>query len=219
MLKTIVDGFAARISANGLVPLYCGQEYWNFYEWTDGMEGKERHNQDVFESPFNAFVSDAFRCFAKLCEPTASELAEKYKLLHHKMNRAMHELFFDEHSNTYRTRLGDEKAMHALTQGLLLYVNAIPEEYREAVAQAIMSGKLIPSSLSMTIYVYEALLRLGEEYRAYVIHEIERIWGGILLTGADTFWETVEGSSAFDFAGSLCHGWSAVPVYLFSRYL
>ena len=41
----------------------------------------------------------------------------------------------------------------------------------------------------------------------------------MLLTGTDTFWETEEGASAFGYAGSLCHGWSAVPVYLFGKYL
>ena len=64
----------------------------------------------------------------------------------------------------YLTRLGDEKPKHVLTQGLLLYVNAVPKAYQEVVAQSIMDGTLVPCSVSMTIYVYEALLGLGKEY-------------------------------------------------------
>ena len=218
VVKQIVEGFADRIADNHLIPLYCGQEYWNFYEWTEGMAGRTRHFEDVFESPFNAFVSDAFRCFAKLCEIVAPELTETYRTLHQTMNQAIHEHFFDEREKAYRTNENDEKPLHELTQGLLLYINAVPEQYKKAVASSITSKKFISCSVSMTIYVYEALLSFGETYRAYVLQEIERIWGKMLLSGADTFWETEEGAAAFSDAGSLCHGWSAVPVYLFGKY-
>lgn len=218
VLKEIVEGFADRIADNHLIPLYCGQEYWNFYEWTEGMAGRTRHFEEVFESPLNAFVSDAFRCFAKLCEMVAPDLAETYRALHQTMNQAIHEHFFDEQEKAYRTNENDEKPLHELTQGLLLYINAVPKQYKEAVAHSITSKKFISCSVSMTIYVYEALLSFGETYRAYVLQEIERIWGKMLLSGADTFWETEEGASAFSDAGSLCHGWSAVPVYLFGKY-
>ena len=219
VLKKIVDGFVDKIVDNHLIPLYCGQEYWNFYEWTDGMVGRERYHQEVFESPLNAFVSDAFRCFAKLCEICAPNLTEIYMSLHQKMNQAMHEMFFDKENNAYKTKLNDKKPLHVLTQGLFLYINAVPQKYQETVAHSIMSGSLIPCSLSMSIYVYEALLCLGKEYNVYVLEEIERIWGKMLFTGADTFWETESGASDFEYAGSLCHGWSAVPIYLFGKYL
>ena len=70
----------------------------------------------------------------------------------------------------------------------------------------------------MTIYVYEALLQLGDTYKDYVLKEIEQIWGKMLFAGADTFWETEIGADDFYYAGGLCHGWSAVPVYLFGKY-
>ena len=40
----------------------------------------------------------------------------------------------------------------------------------------------------------------------------------MLDAGSTTVWETEEGSKAFDNAGSLSHGWSAVPVYIFSKF-
>ena len=39
----------------------------------------------------------------------------------------------------------------------------------------------------------------------------------MLTHGATSFWETIEGDAAFGKAGSLCHGWSAVPVYVYDR--
>lgn len=55
-------------------------------------------------------------------------------------------------------------------------------------------------------------------YRDYVRQEIEAVWGKMLYAGATTFWETDGGASDFDNAGSLCHGWSAVPIYLYGKY-
>ena len=40
----------------------------------------------------------------------------------------------------------------------------------------------------------------------------------MLDAGCQTFWETEEGADAFGKAGSLCHGWSAVPIYIFGKY-
>ena len=41
----------------------------------------------------------------------------------------------------------------------------------------------------------------------------------MLFQGATTFWEDEDGEAAFNGAGSLCHGWSATPLYLYFRYV
>jgi len=40
----------------------------------------------------------------------------------------------------------------------------------------------------------------------------------MLYHGATTFWETILGEEDFSNAGSLCHGWSAVPIYFYHKY-
>ena len=40
----------------------------------------------------------------------------------------------------------------------------------------------------------------------------------MLRNGATTFWETEKGEADFDGAGSLCHGWSAIPLYVINKY-
>ena len=231
VLKKIVDGFAARIEQNHLVPKFPG--YWNFYEWTPGMDDNDFWKQNTkavetdgaanrqaadYEAPLNAFISDAFRCFAELCRMYKPELAEQYMELHDQMNAAMHQAFFDVQSGAYLTRLGDSKPKHALTQGLMLFADAVPEEHLESVSASIVNDTLIPCSVSMTIYAYEGLLKQGDRYKEYIMSEIERVWGKMLAAGAVTFWETETGADDFAFAGSLCHGWSAVPIYIWGRY-
>lgn len=39
------------------------------------------------------------------------------------------------------------------------------------------------------------------------------------LREARTLWETEQGSDAFDQAGSLCHAWSAAPLWYSQAYL
>jgi hypothetical protein len=37
----------------------------------------------------------------------------------------------------------------------------------------------------------------------------------MLSQGATSFWETLEGVTIEDYSNSLCHGWSAMPVYYY----
>ena len=216
----IARGFAQRMDENGLIPLYRGQEYWNFYEWREGLDGRERHAEKVFEAPLNAFVSDQFRCCAQLCQMAGESAgAARFYACHQAMNAALHARFFDPARRAYVTRLGDASPRHALTQALMLFSGAVPAENRAEVERVLRQGDLIPCSLSMTIYLYDALLKNPDpENRAFVLADIHRLWGGMIRAGADTFWETERGADDFARAGSLCHGWSAVPVYIFGRY-
>ena len=50
-------------------------------------------------------------------------------------------------------------------------------------------------------------------------YDMKKIWGKMVFAGATTFWETEKGAADFDNAGSLCHGWSALPIYITQRYL
>ena len=217
-LKTIVDGFINRIDETGMIPLFCGKSAWNFYEWKPGLSGSGRHETKVYESPLCAFVSDALRCFSKICREIKPELCEYYLNESEKLAAAAHKNFYDEALGGYITRLGDEKPLHALTQAMMLFAKAVPDENVLSVENSLKNGGLTECSVSMTIYAYEALLKRSDENREYVLSEIERIWGRMLSKGADTFWETEIGADDFGYAGSLCHGWSAVPIYIFSHY-
>ena len=40
----------------------------------------------------------------------------------------------------------------------------------------------------------------------------------MLENSATSFWETDEGADAFGLAGSLCHGWTAIPIRYYAEY-
>ena len=71
-------------------------------------------------------------------------------------------------------------------------------------------------TLSMLCFKYDALLKVDKaRYTSEILSDIDERWGKMLDAGATTFWETEEGASAFGGAGSLCHGWSALPIYYY----
>jgi hypothetical protein len=84
-------------------------------------------------------------------------------------------------------------------------------------------ANVIPATLSMNAYRYDALLKADrEQYGKFILEEIDETYLYMLRNGATTFWETIKGEADFAHAGSLCHGWSAMPIYYYeilSEYL
>ena len=72
-------------------------------------------------------------------------------------------------------------------------------------------------TLSMRCFMYDALLKTDRQrYQAFILDDIAVRYGRMLDAGATSFWETELGAADFDGAGSLCHAWSAMPVYYYS---
>lgn len=216
VLTEIVQGFESHRKKYGLLPQL--KDEWNFYEWRTGLDGAVPADGSRYDCLLNAFVSDAFRCYSEICRIAGNGLADEYDRLHKAMNQTIHHMFWRGEAGGYATYLDEDCATHELTQAMLLYVGAVPQEHRVAVAELIKSKTLIPCSLSMTIYAYDALLQTDPTNYDYVINDIESIWEKMLRSNTDTFWETEKGSDDFNNAGSLCHGWSAVPIYIFAKY-
>ena len=74
-------------------------------------------------------------------------------------------------------------------------------------------------SLSMKCFKYDALISVDREgFKDYIFSDIKRVYGKMLDAGDTTVWETEDGESDFNNAGSLCHGWSAMPIYYLHLY-
>ena len=74
-----------------------------------------------------------------------------------------------------------------------------------------------PATLSMVCFLYDALLLVDrEQYKPFILRDIDSKYQKMLDAGATSFWETEIGQSDFEDAGSLCHGWSSMPVYYYS---
>ena len=97
-----------------------------------------------------------------------------------------------------------------------LDVTAVPltEALNRMVAE---NGYHLNTGSLGTKYLFEALSQTGHSDVACkaLTQTSYPSYGYMLREGATSFWETICGADDFGDAGSLCHGWSALPVYYY----
>jgi len=222
--RAVTEMLERQMDETGLLPSFVGKQYWNFYSWNPGLGGLETFTDSApYECAMNAFASDSFRCFARLCDVVQPELAAHYDALHEKLNENLHRAFFDPQRNVYMARTdGKNPELYAFLQVLPLYVGATPKELRAAVIENMLKPEMIPCMLSARTYEYDVLLQEDDKYREFVRRDVEETWGYMLFQGATSFWEVaaIKNTDIFSFSqdGSLCHGWSGMPIYLYGKY-
>jgi hypothetical protein len=205
--------------------------YWNFYDWSPGMHnwnanlpGNSVHENISYDAPFNLFfvmALDAAVRLAKYCGHL--EAAEYYSSTASRVRRAIHERFWNPMESAYRTydRQKGEDHYAELTQALALCTEVCPAPLAARLRSRLSKrdNGFVPVTLSYSLFKFQALLDEPELYGQMVFDSIADDWGHMLFNGATSFWETKEGANAFERAGSLCHGWSAIPVYFYYAYI
>lgn len=223
----IAEEFVSRIQENGVVINFSGSQYWNFFEWQNGLDGMKNGSMwsepGEYSAPLSALTIMGLEKLAYMCREVGDAAADRYEKCAKRLKGAFHKVFWQEERGYYATYLGKNGLYHAceLTQAYALACNAVPEEKVKLVRETLLGGmeeEFWPVTLSTSVFKYEILLQDAETYGRFVFNQVAKIFGGMLYKGATTFWETEDGASAFDNAGSLCHGWSAIPAYLYMRY-
>lgn len=209
---------------NGLIKNLEG--YWNFFEWTDllnglNMEKTVQITRPGTEAPINAVYALALIKLSELAaalgnHTLAGELCQEHAALKQPYN----DIFWNEKASGYALGIGPEFDWFCpeLLQALTVYAKLCPD----TATENLLCGKIVKeeytpqSSLSTSIFKYEVLLERPQFHKA-MVDQITRIWGAMLYQGATSFWETDLGASDFEYAGSLCHGWSAVPAFVYQK--
>lgn len=226
-MKQIADEFVHRTNnETGLIKCFTESHYWNFYEWQDGLSGSISgcvSEEDVtYDAPLCGFVSFGLRSLASIYEILGNaDNAEYYHDAHIKLNNAINKYFWNDERGAYASFIdvnGKKSHYAELTNALIVYADAAHDERLDKVLANLRNNKLLEVTLSHSIFKYEALMRKPEEYARYVFKDIARQWGYMLYHDATTFWETIKGAADFGNAGSLCHGWSAIPIYFYHKY-
>lgn len=220
-LDRICDGFLSRIDRTGLIPEF--EDDWNFYGWREGLINKWGDNPQpegsvVYSAPLNCHLIVALERLAALYDGADGGRAKSLRAAAAALRRRVDDAFFDENMRGYATYLREGTLFHEcdLTQVLALYADVPTGERKEALYDRAARER-DDLALNDLIFKYDVLLR-REEYRDCVRRDILSRWGRMLFDGATTFWETEGGGDDFHYAGSLCHGWSAVPAYVFAKY-
>jgi hypothetical protein len=210
-METILRVFRDRIDKTGLIPEFS-DPYWNFYEWSEGSDGWGRGRIEGRHSlVLNCAYVHSCRCFEALCAKngvsfTFGENAVKTAIAENMMGEG----------GVFRLFSEGEPIVSQLGNAMALLIGLGDDRTENAVK---CEKHLIPATLSTMGFVYDALLLRKDANKDFVINDIRLKYKSMLDQGATTFWETLEGQTAFDNAGSLCHGWSALPVHYYHRLL
>lgn len=213
-LLSILDVFIKRRGKNGLVRTFTGERFWNFYEWSSDSLSSEPYRSDPerVDVVLNALFSIALQNMAYI----SVKIGEKdvYTAMAQEINEEINKAFYDQFVGYYFMSEGD-RSYSELAQCVCVLCGAADKEKADRICKKLTEDNdWTTLTLSMKCFKYDALLKTdGEKYREYILSDIKTVYYKMIDAGATSVWETEKGESDFDNAGSLCHGWSALPVY------
>ncbi len=220
-LESILDTFTSRMT-DGLLYPFPGVTYWNFYEWRDGLDGSGPYCEDFDCSKpdvlLNSLLSIALQNMGFIADNLGIENA--YQQQAEKLNELIFNTFYDANTELCYD-YPEHKAYSQLGNSLAVLCGAVKGNEATMICEKLFTDKdMTPVSLSMLCFKYDACLKVDKErYAPLVLKDIEKIYTPMIEFGSTTVWETELGESDFDNAGSLCHGWSALPIYYYHTLL
>ena len=176
-----------------------------------------------YEAPLSAFFAFALGEYADLLDMLGkSGKAEGLRALRNKVNVAIRETFYVEKDGLFKTFSAVNEPYSVLVNALCVLCGAADGLDLKRIEE-ILKGKnaagIYDCTLSMSIFRYDALLKINKNNTDYILADIDEKYYNMLRNGATTFWETAKGSKDFSGAGSLCHGWSALPILYYHKLL
>lgn len=214
----ILNAFLAR-RKDGLVYRFAGKENWNFYDWSAGSDGT-LHGEDriIPDAQVNILTVMALNCFQETC--ALANLEYPFGNSADELAAATYAAFFDKTAGFMRATLDGDEGFLELVNALAVRFGVVQGAEAERICKALTKGELVPCSLSMKCFTYDALLQVNEaSYRAWVLEDIRKSYKPMVESGSTATWETADGAAAFENAGSLCHGWTALPIYYYRKLL
>ena len=202
--------------ADGLVCFFKNEGQWNFYDWAKDLDGyKKDPTLPDEDCVINCLTVRALEAFKKIC--TYASLPFPYEGKADALRARIREEFYCEDKGLFAMYRGrDIFNVHSNILAILADV-VTGDEARELCDRTLAAEDITDCTLSLKALKYDALLKADpEKHRETVLSEIKTDYLPMLKAGATSAWETAEGAPAFGNAGSLCHGWSAAPVYYYS---
>ena len=211
-VKGIVKVFVDRLGENYLIENFPAP-YWNFYEWSKGSDNEDELDAEIqrvqkTELLLNCAFVYAMTAYEKLCKIKGEGFAIPIAAV----KAAIRANFYDEERNLYFLSNRD-KACSQLGNAFATLIGLGNNGIIEALKK---DETLVPATLSMLGFVYDALLQ-EKGNKEFILNDIRSKYGYMLEKGATSFWETIDGAEATGSAQSLCHGWSAIPVYYYQK--
>ena len=200
----------------GVLKVDRSEKYWNFYEWSQGLDGNGPYAEDTkdYHSGKTLFLLEAIEAYNDICGYLEKDSVVQQEVIS-QIVKGLGERYSTDnglYANEYPV---DSKSIFSeLTQSLACrFMNLDCSQTQGIKKHMGGNSNLVPATLSMKKYVFSALDGVFDDDSQSSLDMIRRDWGYMLSKGAATFWETIKGDADFDGAGSLCHAWSSIPAF------
>jgi hypothetical protein len=208
----LLDFFARHESPNHLIGGFEG--FWLFLDWANVRKAD-------FSATLNLLYLQALRHATALCDLAAETAsAARYRAAAEALALSIDTHFWDAAGKHFRDGFDphrnapvEDVSQHANALAILLDLH--PEAHAKIARDVLHKPALARRSNVATaspffyVYILQALAKAG--LRDEAVSLIRDKWGAMLDRGATTFWELWEPT------GSLCHAWSASPLYHLSQ--
>ncbi len=199
------------------------------------------------DAPHNLYLVEGMRaCAAMLALAGDTGPAAVWIRRADALGKAVHRLFWDAGRGRYATYADRRRRWHysAGVQALALCTGVAPAGARRRLQEAILRDRsLVDMTLQVMGYGVQAMRGAPVAVQAAMLDRIRGVYGGMVENGATSLWEVAdtsmmgpglandlglgrdrerrpyEGDDMFAEAGSLCHGWSAVPIWTNMAYI
>lgn len=200
--------------------IYGREKDWVYIDWADiDKEGVLCAEQMLYAASW------------KVMEDIGKQLGKNVKLYKKKYEvlvENIQKFFWDEEKGAYIDSFSSGR--HHVTRHAnifaILFEIADKEKEKKIVKKVIMNDD-IPAITTPYFQFFELDVLCLTGQLETVFQKIQKYWGGMLKRGAVTFWEEYDPKTPeaeqYDMYGdkfgkSLCHAWSASPIYLLSKY-
>lgn len=215
MLGKVFDRWDPR---SGLYRSPGGPGMWLFYDWMDGLDHSpvRRKTGEHLAAPYNLFLHEALGSYAwMLSRAGDASLAEVVQKRRRALGKSICRIFWNPRQQALASYLVDGKQTHfcELVQALALSEGIASSAESKHLVRHLFRKDLHPVTLSSALYLQRGLWPRGPSARRFFSRQLMEKWSAMTFAGATSFWETERGGDDFDRAGSLCHAWSALPLY------
>ncbi len=227
-LELAANWFIDRLDANGLI---AEIPEWHFIEWADfGRYG--------ISFPINALMVGAFDALQTIFKELGYERKrEKFAALCERTKSALSKYFWNDKTKCYVDSIScDYSIIHPRvsqhSNALAMLFKIAPEDFVPEIIKNITDDTklrltnsppivmglgnfddelhIVKANSFFSHWIYEAIAQNGG--LDWVLADIKKQYGAMLDFDSPTLWE------AFSPIASLCHGFSATPVYIMSRF-
>lgn len=215
-MESILKVFAGGMQ-DGLVNKFTGENHWNFYDWSEYASGKLRKSEEaVPDFLVNVITVISLKAYADICKRISKK--NIFEGIAETICENARKKFYNKETGFFYVLDKDEKPTE-LANSLAVLSGVADKKTSVRIAEALANGELVECSLSMKTFKYDVLLNIDKEkYKDVILSEIRTTYKMMLDEGATTVWEVTEGADGWEGLGSLCHGWSAIPIHYFAMF-